>query len=722
MSSFIEKIRKIFPRGSEFIRFLIIGGISTLIDMFVMAVVIYLPCRHHFSNFLSVFTNSSIAPGYLVAIGSLVGFLVGLGFNFVFSIYYVYLGDNKYVKNKKSFLIFTLLSLIGLVIQTAGVFVGYEIFKINEWIMKIIFIVIVLIFNYITRKKFIFNKNEQKREINKESLKGKIKILDAKDYKYLTFFAFSALFFIYLVICIVASYYFNTDGYNTLFGNDTPRVIGDWSNYWKNHSHTNKHPIYVLSVYPIIAVLKMLGLNSTFAIIIFLSFIATVNVYLVYKILIKITHKNLGWLLFIWVGLYAFAFAQIGHILIIESFILGAFSLLAFWTYFVYNFRQEKKWYHLVWQLGLIGTLTFSFQTTNIFHFLLGSAVLLIFNKKKKFKRFLIDICVYLLVVFVTFAISYLLVCVQESIFPSAEDPFDYLWAMISDLLHRTSNASDTKYVNKEISFDKLITELVTYFGVSFSGGKVYYNRGKEWYNNCVWVVPNIISYVVTVGFVVLLVYSFVVSLKKKLNVHLVLALLGCFLFEFVFHYFYGYKELMLYSVNFSFILYLIFANGLSVQGNNFKKCINWVSVGLCALCVVSSLVTMIFAFKEFYQNFGFSRDSVLKTNYYFILLTLLTLSSIYLFIAVKKYFDYRKNKTEDEKNDYVKFVVHLVTAVLAFVCVCLVISACVIHREKRRIPIMPQTVGAQTEIIEQEYINGFVTSKVVTWDKYYRL
>ena len=152
----IKKLEEKHPKFCEVIRFLIIGGTATLIDMFVMALVIYFSSKSSFNSFFDVFINKHSTSGFIVALASALGFVVGLIFNYIFSFKFVYKGNNDFAKTKKGFFFFTGLSLIGLLIQTIGVYIGYSVFNINEWIVKIIFVIIVLIFNYITRKIFIF--------------------------------------------------------------------------------------------------------------------------------------------------------------------------------------------------------------------------------------------------------------------------------------------------------------------------------------------------------------------------------------------------------------------------------------------------------------------------------------------------------------------------------------------------------------------------------------
>ena len=57
--------------------------------------------------------------------------------------------------------LFVVLSVVGLLINMGGMYVGYDLLGINEWITKIIMTIIVLVYNYISRKLFIFKKKEE---------------------------------------------------------------------------------------------------------------------------------------------------------------------------------------------------------------------------------------------------------------------------------------------------------------------------------------------------------------------------------------------------------------------------------------------------------------------------------------------------------------------------------------------------------------------------------
>lgn len=173
MIELIKEQRQRYPKLCEIIRFLIVGGVATIIDMFVMACIIYFPNKDVFTDgFISVFGGSDNISSLLMVVATAIGFVVGLIFNYIFSIIYVYDGENKTAKTKKGFLVFAVLSAIGLAIQSIGMFIGYSLIGFNEWVVKIVLVLIVLVFNYITRKIFLFNKSNTDDVTCKDSVEN----------------------------------------------------------------------------------------------------------------------------------------------------------------------------------------------------------------------------------------------------------------------------------------------------------------------------------------------------------------------------------------------------------------------------------------------------------------------------------------------------------------------------------------------------------------------
>lgn len=143
----------------EIIRFVIVGGIATLIDYLVMGVVLYLFNPSLYPHFYNVWIGKIGEPTALATVvGTGLGFCVSLVANYLLSVLFVY-EEKGNSKSAKGVLLFVVLSVIGLLINMLGMWVGYDLCHINEWITKIIMTLLVLVYNYVTRKLFIFKKN-----------------------------------------------------------------------------------------------------------------------------------------------------------------------------------------------------------------------------------------------------------------------------------------------------------------------------------------------------------------------------------------------------------------------------------------------------------------------------------------------------------------------------------------------------------------------------------
>lgn len=119
----------------QIFKFGIVGGIAFLIDYAVLF------CCKEFLN-LSVLISAAIA------------FTVSVIYNYIASIKWVF-DVNKEKSAKKNFIIFIVLSIIGLIITEIIMWFGTDILSINYLIVKIIATAIVMVFNFVTRKMFL---------------------------------------------------------------------------------------------------------------------------------------------------------------------------------------------------------------------------------------------------------------------------------------------------------------------------------------------------------------------------------------------------------------------------------------------------------------------------------------------------------------------------------------------------------------------------------------
>ncbi len=167
MRKLIQNFTNNHPRLAEIIRFLIVGGLATVIDYLAMGITLYCFAPHLYPHFYNVWIGEQNPSTIATVIATGIGFITGLIFNYIFSIIFVF-HEKGQSRSTKGFLLFTLLSLGGLLIHIFGMYLGYDLLHINEWIVKTFFTFVVLVYNYITRKIFIFKATATQNNMSKK--------------------------------------------------------------------------------------------------------------------------------------------------------------------------------------------------------------------------------------------------------------------------------------------------------------------------------------------------------------------------------------------------------------------------------------------------------------------------------------------------------------------------------------------------------------------------
>ena len=147
---------------AEFLRYAVVGGIAFVVDFGVFAL---------FRELVFGGGNGTAA----ITVSTAAGFLAGLAVNYVLSMLMVFRSEKQQQqgKNMRAVLIFALIGLIGLgltellqwlgetvILQTAfGKAVNDLVFGLGAYAVKIVVAGIVLIWNYVGRKIFVFKEN-----------------------------------------------------------------------------------------------------------------------------------------------------------------------------------------------------------------------------------------------------------------------------------------------------------------------------------------------------------------------------------------------------------------------------------------------------------------------------------------------------------------------------------------------------------------------------------
>ncbi len=127
--------------GFEFFKYILVGGSAFVIDFVTMWI-----------------CNEFIFRGSYLHLSVFIGYTVGLVYNFLLSCKYVYKDGFKKIEGKEavSFIIFTIIGLIGLALTEGFMHLFAIIIGINYLISKIITGGLVMFWNYLARKIVIF--------------------------------------------------------------------------------------------------------------------------------------------------------------------------------------------------------------------------------------------------------------------------------------------------------------------------------------------------------------------------------------------------------------------------------------------------------------------------------------------------------------------------------------------------------------------------------------
>lgn len=124
----------------KFFRYCFVGGIAFVVDYAVCAVIFYLLGKGEIST----------------VAGTTSGFIFGLIVNFLLSKKFVFTEDAK-TGAKSEFLWYTIIGIIGWGLNVLLMLVCTEwVFSMNQYISKIIVALIVLVYNFLARKIFLY--------------------------------------------------------------------------------------------------------------------------------------------------------------------------------------------------------------------------------------------------------------------------------------------------------------------------------------------------------------------------------------------------------------------------------------------------------------------------------------------------------------------------------------------------------------------------------------
>lgn len=141
----------------QFLRYCVVGGVAFVFDYGALQLaMLVLPKMWH--SKIALFSSSLDVS---VMIATAIGFVVGLIVNYILSLFFVFTADGNREKGKKvsSMLVFALVGIVGLILTEIGMQLGAAVLGTQPLMLlvaKIVVTLVVLIWNYLGRKIFIF--------------------------------------------------------------------------------------------------------------------------------------------------------------------------------------------------------------------------------------------------------------------------------------------------------------------------------------------------------------------------------------------------------------------------------------------------------------------------------------------------------------------------------------------------------------------------------------
>lgn len=125
-------MKKLFE---QITKFAVVGGTAFIIDYFGM-----------------IFLTEVLHINYLIS--SIISFTLSVIYNYVLNVRWVFTVNNQ-LSRQKQFVIFVLLSVVGLLLNTLFMWMFTDLVHLDYRIAKIIATALVMVYNFISRKIFL---------------------------------------------------------------------------------------------------------------------------------------------------------------------------------------------------------------------------------------------------------------------------------------------------------------------------------------------------------------------------------------------------------------------------------------------------------------------------------------------------------------------------------------------------------------------------------------
>jgi len=140
----------------EYLKSMLAGILSTVVDFFLTAVFLYFFYHNYYDNFFLIPISSAEHVAISVFIVStMIAWIAGFILNYALCIFFVFQYGNV-GKSRLGFIKFLIFGLIGVTITAVLTAIAIAL-GMHPWLAKLLVTLVVFVFNFFTRKYFIFN-------------------------------------------------------------------------------------------------------------------------------------------------------------------------------------------------------------------------------------------------------------------------------------------------------------------------------------------------------------------------------------------------------------------------------------------------------------------------------------------------------------------------------------------------------------------------------------
>lgn len=468
-------------------------------------------------------------------------------------------------------------------------------------------------------------------------------------------FIFSLMYMLFVGMLLTYNYDFSND-LNLIFGMDTKRVITDITQIYANHYRADVHPLFILFVQPIYMIINGIVLNKQLAIIIITSFVSSLSVLLINKILNNSgKNKKINIIISL---IYLFSFSNIIFTATPETYNFSALSLLLLWYYYIHKKDKYNKYSNII--LIVLGILSFSFTITNVSIFCIVLLLLLI-EKKINIKK-AIKICVLITIAATVLNVGQKIIWNNTPLyFKTSIKSEKNLYSSKDSIIKKSINVIKNDYLNPIISSN---------IHLEIDNGSTYNNKNYslQFNNQGILKIMLLIIFYIFTG--ILYIKNF--KRNKTINIGLTLSIA----FNTILHLVYGNNESFLYSLHFLYLIILLFGINYQTEKNStIKKSINIFLPIFLIVEVINNNYIFIkiisYVQKIIKSNYLLSHFGTLYTVLIEILILLTSIIIMLIIIHLIK-----NNKKENNKEKKIVLKISIFVLLLAFESIFILINS----------------------------------------------